>query len=248
MSSRFDDLKAAARNSALRACSLFAGLPPADLDRIAAFAQFLPVAKGGYLFHEGEPSNGFYVVRTGAINVHRVTPDGREQVIHVFRPGDSLAEATLAGDAGYPADARAVEKSEVIFIPRRDFLELIKTRTDLALRMLASMSQHLRVLVNALDDLTRKDVETRLAHWLLKRCPQRLSHAAFELRLDVTKTVLAAELRTRHETLSRALARLREMGLIKSAGKTIRILDPLGLDAVLRTNLGETRESRPHQG
>jgi len=104
------------------------------------------------------------------------------------------------------------------------------------------------VLVNALDDLTRKDVETRLAHWLLKRCPQPLVHAAFEIRLDVTKAVIAAELRTRQETLSRALARLREMGLIKSAGKAIRILDPLGLDAVLRANLGETRESRPHQG
>jgi CRP/FNR family transcriptional regulator len=174
--------------------------------------------------------------------------DGKEQVVHVFRPGESLAEATLAGDQSYPADARAVEPSEVIFIPRPDFLELLKTRTDLALRMLASMSQHLRVLVNALDDLTRKDVETRLAHWLLKRCPQPLVHAAFEIRLDVTKAVIAAELRTRQETLSRALARLREMGLIKSAGKAIRILDPLGLDAVLRANLGEARESRPHQG
>jgi CRP/FNR family transcriptional regulator len=248
MSPRLDDLKAAARTSALRGCPLFAGLPPAELGRIAEFAQFRPVAKGGYLFREGEPSRGFYVVRTGAISVHRVGLDGKEQVVHVFRPGESLAEATLAGDQRYPADARAVEPSEVIFIPRPDFLELLKTRTDLALRMLASMSQHLRVLVNALDDLTRKDVETRLAHWLLKRCPQPLVHAAFEIRLDVTKAVIAAELRTRQETLSRALARLREMGLIKSAGKTIRILDPLGLDAVLRANLGETRESRPHQG
>ena len=241
MSPGLEDLKTAARTSALRACSLFAGLPPADLGRIAGFAQFRLVPKGGYLFREGEPSRGFFVVRTGAISVHRVAPDGKEQVIHIFRPGDALAEATLTGDEGYPADARAVKSSEVIFIPRRDFLALLKTRTDLALRMLASMSQHLRVLVNALDDLTRKDVETRLAHWLLHRCPQPLAHAAFELRLNVTKAVIAAELRTRQETLSRALGRLRDMGLIKSAGKTIRILDPLGLDTVLRANLHEAR-------
>lgn len=224
---------------ALRGCHLFAGLPPADLARIADFAQFLAVAKGAYLFREGEPSRGFYVVRAGAISVQRVTPDGREQVIHIFRTGDSLAEATLAGGDGYPADARAVEPSEVIFIPRPDFLDLLNTRVDLALRMLASMSQHLRVLVNALDDLTRKDVETRLAHWLLLRCPKPLSRDAFDVHLDVTKTILASELRTRNETLSRALARLREQGLIESAGKTIRILDPLGLDAVLRAHLGE---------
>lgn len=239
MADHFAEHKAVALRSALRACSLFAGLLPADLERIAEFAQFRAVAKGAYLFREGEPSQGFYVVRTGTISVHRLSSDGKEQVIHIFRPGESLAEATLAGTEGYPADARAVENSEVILLPRADFLELIKRRTDLALHMLASMNQHLRVLVNALDDLTRRDVETRLAHWLLKRCPRPLSSAPFELRLDVTKTVIASELRTRNETLSRALARLREMHLIESSGKTIHILDPLGLDSLLRANLGE---------
>ena len=106
------------------------------------------------------------------------------------------------------ASARAVEDCDLLFIPRAEFLSLIKSNAELALRMIGSMSQHLRLLVNAVEDLQGKDVETRLIHWLLKRCPQPRPSGPFEIALDVTKTVLASELSTRNETLSRALARL----------------------------------------
>jgi CRP/FNR family transcriptional regulator len=97
---------------------------------------------------------------------------GKEQVIHVFRAGESFAEASLATDRGYPADARAVEPSQVLMVQKSGFLALLKRQPELALRMFASMSAHLRVLVGQIEDLTLKDVETRLAHWLVKRCPR----------------------------------------------------------------------------
>ena len=53
--------------------------------------------------------------------------------------------------------------------------------------MLGSMSQHLRVLVGLLDDLTLKDMETRLANWLLKHCPLPMDDRAIEFKLDRTK-------------------------------------------------------------
>jgi CRP-like cAMP-binding protein len=197
------------------------------------------LAKGEYLFREGGPSEGFYVVQRGAINVHRVSPMGKEQVIHVFRPGQSFAEAALASQGGYPADARAVEASTVLLVPRADFIGLLRQRPELALRMLGSMSQHLRVLVSLLDDLTLKNVETRLANWLIKRCPTPLRAAAVTFDLDCTKRVLAAELGTVSETLSRTFADFRRQKLIAVAGRTITILQPLKLYALLRRNLGE---------
>src|SRR5450755_3109163 len=89
----------------LRCSQLFTGLPEGDLAAIASFVRVLPVAKGDYLFHEGEPSRGFYVVQSGAISVHRVNAAGKERVIHVFRAGESLGEAALAAPTGYPAAA-----------------------------------------------------------------------------------------------------------------------------------------------
>ena len=179
----------------LRCCQLFTGVPGEDLAAIAAFTVVQSLAKDDYLFHEGEPARGFYLVQSGAVNVHRVSAAGKEQVIHVFRAGESFAEASLASPTGYPAHARAVEVSTVLLMPKAPVLELIGRRPDLALRMLGSMSAHLRVL--------------------------------------------AAELGTSSETLSRTLARLRDQNLISVAARTITVLAAPALAAQLRRNLGE---------
>jgi len=229
----------AARINALRACQLFSGLPQDDLVAIATFVVPRRLAKGDYLFHEADSAQGFYVVQSGAVNVHRVNALGKEQVIAIFRAGHSFAEAALAGDTGYPADARAIEPSTVLLVPKSDFLELLRHRPELALRMIGSMSQHLRGLVGLLDDLTLKDVETRLANWLLKRCPQPLTSASATIQLDRTKRVMAGELGTTGETLSRTLAKFRGQQLVRVDGKTITVIAPLQLDELLRRNLGE---------
>ncbi|HLP03518.1 MAG TPA: Crp/Fnr family transcriptional regulator [Opitutaceae bacterium] len=231
------ELRAAALAHTLRACELFAGLPAADVEPIAAFAVLKPLAKGALLFREGEASEGFYVVQRGAVSVHRVSPAGKEQVIHVFRPGESFAEVTLATNTGYPADARAVEASAVVLIPRAPMIALLGRRPDLALRMLGAMSQHLRVLVGLLDDLTLKDVETRLLNWLAKRCPPAAAEARVELRS--TKRTLAAELGTTSETLSRTFARLRTAGLIRVEKSAVHVRDVAALRARFAELLGE---------
>ncbi len=236
---KFHELRLAAQTAALRGCSMFADLASEDLERIAKVVEVRRANRGDYLFREGETVRGFFIIRQGAVNVHRLGADGTEKVIHVFRQGQSFAEGALAGDGGYPASARAVEDCDLLFVPRTEFLTLIKSHAELALRMIGSMSQHLRLLVNAVEDLQGKDVETRLIHWLLKRCPQPRPSAPFEIALDVTKTVLASELSTRNETLSRALARLRDAGQIAVEGKRIRILAPQRLEAQFRANLGE---------
>jgi CRP/FNR family transcriptional regulator len=218
---------------------LFAGLPAIDLNHIAEIAVVKSLEKGEYLFREREVSRGFYIVQRGAINVHRVNAAGKEQVIHIFRAGESFAEATLATEAGYPGDARAVEPSQVLLIQKAGFLSLLKRQPELALRMLGSMSMHLRVLVGQLEDLTLKDVETRLANWLIKRCPNPDSDQPVNVELKMTKRVLAAELGTVSETFSRTLAKFRELNLLAVKGKTVTVLSPAKLGSLLRRNLGE---------
>jgi CRP/FNR family transcriptional regulator len=239
MASPLADFRKIAFANTLRGCQLFTGLPSDDLDLISSFVVPKELAKGEYLFHEGAASEGFYVVQRGAVNVHRVSASGKEQVIEVFRTGQSFAEGALASAGGYPADARAIDDSTVLLVPKPDFLGLLRNRPELALRMLGSMSQHLRVLVGLLDDLTLKDVETRLANWLLKRCPRPLPAGAVEFQLDRTKRVIAAEIGTVSETLSRTFADFREKKLIHVAGKAITILAPKRLEQILRRHLGE---------
>src|SRR5262249_42451216 len=143
MATSIADLKQAAILNTLRSCQLFAGLPPADLGAITNITLVKSLEKDEYLFREGEPAHGFYIVQKGAINVHRVNSVGKEQVIHIFRTRESFAEATLATFSGYPADARAVESTQVLLVQKAGFLELLKRQPELALRMLAGMSMHL---------------------------------------------------------------------------------------------------------
>ncbi len=189
MATHGEQFRRAITENTLRSCQLFVGASSADVTAIAAFTVPKHLAKGEYLFREGGPSEGFYIVQRGAINVHRVNAAGKEQVIHLFRRVDSFAEATLAMESGYPADARATEETTVLLVPKADFIELLRKRPELALRMFGSMSQHLRVLVGLLDDLTLKDID-----------------AARELASSNStgpKRVLAAEMGTTSETLSR---------------------------------------------
>jgi len=232
-------LRAAAIAATLRSCQLFSGLPPPELAVIAEFSTVRVLAKGGYLFREGDPAEGFYVVQKGAINVHRVSAAGKEQVIHVFRPGESFAEAALATERGYPADARALEPSSVVLVPKTPFVAFLSRRQELALRMLASMSQHLRVLVGLVEDLTLKDVETRFLNWLIKQSP-RAATGPVTIQLGMTKRVLAAELGTSSETLSRTFARLREEGLLDVKGAALHVSNLSDLQTRFRRLLGES--------
>jgi len=237
--STLTELKTFAITNTLRSCQLFTGLPQPDLQNIAAVTVVKSLEKGEYLFHEGDPAGGFYVIQRGAVNVHRVTAAGKEQVIHVFRTGDSFAEVALAAPTGYPADARALESTQVLLIQKDGILALVRRQPELALRMLGSMSSHLRVLVGQIEDLTVKDVETRLANWLVKRCPNPQGEVPVKIELTTNKRVLAAELGTVSETFSRTLAKFREQKLIIVKGKTVTVLSPAKLEALLRRNLGE---------
>ena len=227
------EFKNVALTHALRGAQLFAGLPPQDLERIAEITLVKPLDKNEYLFRQGESSQGFYIVQRGAINVHRVNAAGKEQVIHIFRPGESLAEASLATSTGYPADARAVQPSQVLLVQKSGILEVIRRQPDLALRMLSSMALHLRVLVGQIEDISLKDVETRLANWLLKRCPEADGSESVTIQLSSTKRVLAAELGTVSETLSRTFSKFKEQGLITVKGNAVTVLSPARLKSKL---------------
>lgn len=239
MTNSLAEFKTIALVNTLRSCQLFTGLPQADLEQIAAVTVVKSLEKDEYLFHEGDAAIGFYIVQRGAVNVHRVNAAGKEQIIHVFRTGDSFAEIALASATGYPADARVLEPSQVLLVQKDGILALLKRQPELALRMLGSMSSHLRVLVGQLEDLTLKDVETRLANWLVKRCPASAGDKPVHIELKMTKRVLAAELGTVSETFSRTLAKFREQKLVTVKGRTVSVLSPKRLAELLRKNLGE---------
>lgn len=219
-------MRQAALQYSISKASIFAGLPAEDLGQITTYAVLRSLRRDEYIFRQGEPVAGFYIVRSGLVNVHRLNAHGREQIVHLLRAGDSFAERAITSPSGYPASARAVEDSEVILIPIEEFKAHLKKKPDLAWRMVASMSQHLRSLVHTLEGLRFKEVETRLIHWLLQRCPEVTSREPVEIVFGTTKGKLASDLATRIETLSRTFRKLRLAGHIEVHPKSAVVLCP----------------------
>ena len=230
------DLQALRRTAlvaTLRRSRIFADLPLDDLQAVAEGCATRTLEKGEMLFREGEKAEGFYVMQTGAINIYRLTPDGREQIICVFRPPESFAEVTLATVEAYPANAVALEPSQVIRVNKEHFRGLVCRKPELALQMLSSMSLHLKHLVQSLQDIKGRQAEGRLADWLLRHSPAASAGCPAVFNLPVTKRVLAGQLGITSETLSRTFARFRKEGLIVVDGPQVRVLNNAGLRAYI---------------
>lgn len=213
--------KADSLKSILRESSLFAELGNKELDVVVDACVTKRLKKGETLFREGSSSIGFYIVQSGAICLSRLSAEGKEQVISVFKPVTSFAEASLTTLDTYPANAVALEPSQVILVRKDKFRELIKAQPDLALSMLGSMSIHLKHLVQMIDDLKFKQIECRLANWLARNAPE-----SGVIQLPMSKKLLASQLGVTSETLSRAFARFRNEDIIDVDGRQITIKDP----------------------
>ncbi|NER85046.1 MAG: Crp/Fnr family transcriptional regulator [Leptolyngbya sp. SIO1D8] len=202
---------------------IFQGLPPEQLAVLVQLARAQSYDKGESIFHQGEGSSGFFIVRSGQIKVFKLSASGREQILHVFSTGDHFAEVPAFDGQCFPASAAALEKTDVLFFPRQLFLELLEKHPALAINMLKSFARHLRRFSNLVDNLSLREVPGRLAAYLLTLCDQ--TDTLDQIELPLNKGQLAATLGTIPETLSRVFHKLSRDNIIQMEGSRITVLD-----------------------
>ena len=208
---------------------LFTGLSKAQYEALARICVRRSCRKGERLFSEGDEGTGFYMVVTGRVKIFKVSVEGKEQILHLFGPGESFGEVSVFTGQGFPADAVASVQAVLLFFPRVAFSALIQKDPTLALNMLAQLSGRLRHFAGLIEDLSLKEVPGRLAKYLLYLSG---GNGDSEVVLDVSKGQLASLLGTIPETLSRILARMHRQGLIRLRGSQIRILDRPGIEQI----------------
>jgi len=206
---------------------LFEGLPEDQVKEMAAIALDKRFHRGRTVFSEGEPANGFYVVISGRVKIFKLSPDGKEQILHIFGPGEPFGEVPVFEGKRFPAHATALEDSSVCYFPRTAFVSLLEKNTSLALNMLAVLSRRLRRFTDLVDNLALKEVPGRLAAHLLYLSERE--GGIDELELDIPKNQLSGMLGTIPETLSRILTKMAGRKLISTDGRRIRITDRQGL-------------------
>ncbi len=216
----------------LQMSPIFAGVSERDLDELAAFCQLKRLDKGAFLFRENDPYHGFYIVRSGVLKIFRSSSEGKEQVLRLAGPGESLAEAPMGDRRSFPASVQAEKAAEVILVPVDPLRSMMMKNPQLALSVLGSMAGQLRHLVTLIDDLTLKNVEARFALYLIRLSGKVPPDTGAKIEIPVTWQVLASHLGCTGESLSRLLRLLRNRGTLKVEGRTLTVLDPNSLVAM----------------
>lgn len=229
----------------LQSLPLFSGLSDASLAAVVdrTFERTYP--RGAMVFRKDENCHGLYVVLEGQVKIYRSSPDGREQVLHIEGPGQPLAELPLFDGGPYPASARTLTASRLLFLPLDAFQSLYRQNPEIADVVIHDLGRRLRRLVALVHRVSLKDVGARVATALVD-----YAEAASAFRdgavflLPRTQEELAAELATTRESVARGLARLRRAGIIEQDGPHIRILAADRLAAVADGELEMSSERK----
>jgi CRP/FNR family cyclic AMP-dependent transcriptional regulator len=156
------------KRAILAAHPFFKGLGPALIDRLSSHAITLTKAAGTRIYAKGDPGNSLYAVVSGTVKVSAGTIDGKDTVFNLLNDGDIFGEIALLDGEPRSADVTAVTDCELMMIDRRDFLPLIQSHSEVALKLISVLCARLRRTTEQVEDVMSLDLPTRLAKILLR--------------------------------------------------------------------------------
>ncbi len=210
----------------IRRSPLFSKLPIDALEVLLTGASVQDVTAQTIIFLQGDDADRFYAILNGWVKLSRNGADGEETVINVFAAGETFAEAAMFDSGQFPVTAEAVSTTRLLKIPSKTFFTSLSSNHNLSLNMLSSMSRHLRYLVQQVEQLHAKSAAQRVGTFMLLLSPYMDEPA--RIRLPYDKSLVAARLGMTPETFSRALAKLRPLG-VRSEGHDILLDEPVAL-------------------
>jgi CRP-like cAMP-binding protein len=212
--------------AALRACRLWRGADDEAITSLALQARVERAERGRVLAHEGDKPNRFAVVVSGKVRVYHLGADGRALTFETAGEGEAVAAVAALAGTRYPATIEAATDAVIAWLPREALFALIESRPQIARTMVADLANRV-VNLTAVATSLSLDVPARLAGYLFQRALAVGDSTPDGLVVDLgmTKTELASALGTVPETLSRALARLRDDGVLEVRARDVIVKD-----------------------
>lgn len=212
---------------------LFANLSLGQIEQLTALARSHRYRRNHVIFNEGDPGTALYMIVKGRVKVSQSSPDGKERTLALLSPGDVFGELALLDEQARSADAVVVEDSELLVVPRKDFLGFIITQPQAAMSLLVVLSQRLRRTNLLVHDAAFFDVRGRLARVLLDlaRADGETEPGGALVCPRLTQSELASMVGVTRESVNKWLRHYERAGLITRRRGRLVILDPLRLGA-----------------
>ncbi len=205
---------------------LFQDLQARDLDEIERSTAMSSCTRGRVFFTPGETGEVLFILKSGRVNLYRMTPEGKKLVIATIEPGTVFGEMSLIGQGMSDSFAEAADDCTLCVMSRVDVERLLREHPAVSVRLLELLARRLQETQELLADVAYKSVPARIAATLLRLSGEdgeavRLSHQ------DIAEMV-----GTYRETATRILNELRASELIELKRMRILVRDRQGLDAV----------------
>lgn len=206
----------------LRSISYFTNLGAEEAKRVGREIVERSYEKGQVIFIEGESCDGLYLVKSGQVRLFKSSPDGREMVLLVARPGDTFNDAPAFDGGPNPVSAAALETATIYVVPRQTLLSLLEA-CPAAVGIVSVLAGRLRHLTNVVEDLSFRSVASRLAKLLLElAAPEDRSKPIPRLTQDEMASMVGSV----RDVVGRALRALEKTGAIRIEGHRIMVTNP----------------------
>ncbi len=208
---------------------LFCQLPHGALTELNNLRQTSFYPKGALLFVEGQPTRGLFLMCAGQAKLYVNSAEGQSLTLRIVEPGEVLCLSSLIADEPYPVTAETLCPTQVGFLPRLSFLQLMRAHPDVCLRV----AKHLSMEINKAWQQTRllalaPDTHAKLTQFLFGWADKHGQSTADGLRitLHMTHEEIARNIGASRESVSRILSDWKQRGVILVGAGSITIPHP----------------------
>ena len=214
--------------------SVITDLPPNELAILTANMTTQVYNKGEIIFREGAYATGIFFIRDGKAKKYKEDKEGKEQIIYVANTGEIMGYHALLAEELYPDSAAALEESQIAFIPKEDFLEVLEKSKVLPQRLLKTLSHEFFVLANSIALFAQRSVRERFAMQLVlmrEKYKENFTQG-MAVEINMSREDLASLVGTARENILRILKDFKEEDILETRGRKIIIKDVNKLLAV----------------
>ena len=194
----------------LESTAHFSGLGTAELEEIKRYVFEKTFDRNEMILHEDERPDALYFVASGAVKIFKTSEDGKEQILYLVRPGESLNDVSALDGSPNPVGAQAMGPVSVYGIGLPDLEAILRDYPQVALNVANILSQQVRRLMSLVEDLSFRHVIGRVARILLEYAGDGSG-----ARPRLTQQDMAAMAGTAREMVGRSLKVLEEEGTIR---------------------------------
>ena len=216
----------------LRRSRLFARLGDSEIDAILAHATVARQAEGDHIFAKGDPGNSLYAVCAGTVKISVPSADGKDAVFNLVGEGEIFGEIALLDGRPRTADATAMTDCELMVIERRDFLDLVRSQPEIALKLMEVLCARLRHTSEQVEDVLFLDLPGRLAKILLQLTETaKLPQAR---RVAITQREIGQMIGMSRESTNKQLRDWEDRNWVRLERGGVVVLEPDALAALAR--------------